>query len=133
MQLAFEDEPHAHPGADRQEREVVDAPSDAEPPLAERGEVDVVLQRDGDLETVAELVAERASLEARDVRGQPYRSRVRLDDARNADHRAVDQVARYAARVDQRFLQRRGRIQRAVRIRAADLHVLTRPNPATEI
>ena len=43
VQLAAQHEPGAEAGADREEDEVVDAAGDAPPLLAERGEVDVVL------------------------------------------------------------------------------------------
>src|SRR5437870_12204057 len=124
MQLAPEDESHPHAGSDREEGEIVDAARDAEPALAERREIDVVLELDVEVEPVAELGPEGAALETGDVRRQTQRSARRFDDAWNSDDCAVDQVAGDLARLDQRLVQRADRIQRAFRVRSAYLHVL---------
>ena len=63
-QLAGEHEPGAQPGPDRDEREVVDAPAEAAPVLAQRREVDVVLDRHRQPEAPLELGADGRALEA---------------------------------------------------------------------
>ena len=70
VQLAAQHEPGAEAGADREEDEVLDAPGDAEPLLADRREVDVVLERHRESEPRLELGAEGQALEAGDVGGQ---------------------------------------------------------------
>src|SRR5207237_7468410 len=67
MELTSQDDPRPHPGPDREEREVVDTARDTAPLLAERGEVDVVLQRDRKPEPVLELGVEGSALEAGNV------------------------------------------------------------------
>ena len=64
VQLALEHEPGAHAGPDREKDEVRDATRNAGPALAERREVDVVLERDGESETLAQVVREGPALEA---------------------------------------------------------------------
>ena len=53
VQLAAENQAHAHSRADRQEREIVDPARDAEPALSQGREVDVVLERDAKIEPFA--------------------------------------------------------------------------------
>src|SRR5207244_12985967 len=68
VQLSAEDDSATQAGADRQEREVLHAATDAEPLLAERGEVDVVVERDREREPVGEVGREVGMLDAGDVR-----------------------------------------------------------------
>src|SRR5262249_35992622 len=68
MDLAVEHDAGTEARTDREEDEVVDPARDTEPMLAERREVDVVVERDRQLEAFRELVAQRPSLEAREVR-----------------------------------------------------------------
>ena len=128
VQLAAEHEAHAHAGADRQERKVVDTAGDAGPPLADRGEVDVVLERDVDAELLAQLPAEGAPFEARDVRGREVqRGRpVGIDHAGHSEHDSVDPLDRERSGGDQRLAQGCDRMQRTVGVGAAQLDVLTR-------
>ena len=133
MQLAAENEPDAHSRPDRQECEVVHAARDPQPALAERCEVDVVLERDGETEALAHLVAECAALEARHVRCELQRSGRGFDHARNPDHCAVDQLGGNVADLDQRVVQRHDRAERALGVRAADLNVLARADRAAEV
>ena len=117
-----EHEPGAEARADREEREVVDAARDAEPLLAERGEVDVVLERDGQPEPRARARRRARAPRARamsDVRA--HGPGVAVDDARDADDDAVDPLGRELGRGDQRVAQRRRsrRARRRRRRRAA--------------
>ena len=91
VELSAQHEADAEAGADRQEDEVVDAARDALPLLAQRSEVDVVLEGDREAEPRLEFAAKLAALEIREVR-QMDLPRSRVDHAGHADHRAVDQV-----------------------------------------
>ena len=64
VQLALEHEPGAHARPDREEDEVRDATRNAGPTLAERREVDVVLEGDGESQTLTQVVRESPALEA---------------------------------------------------------------------
>ena len=100
MELAAEHEAGAEAGADREEDEVLDAARDASPLLAERGEVDVVLERHRQLEPLGELVARAPP--SRPGTFVERRRRSRRDDARHADDHPVEKIARQAARLDER-------------------------------
>src|SRR5206468_3723730 len=67
MQLAAQHESRTEARSDRDEREVVHAARDAAPLLAERGEVDVVLEVDRAVEPRANLPDELVAFESRDV------------------------------------------------------------------
>ena len=133
MEFAPQDDPRPHPGADREEREVVDAARDTAPLLAERGEVDVVLQRDRKPEPLLELGVEGSTLEAGNVLRQVDPPRLRLDDAGDSDDHAVDQVLRQRRRLDERGSKRRDRLDRGLGVRGQELDVLTRADLAGEI
>ena len=134
MQLAAEDESHTHAGADREEREVVDSSSDPGPALADRSEVDVVLERHCDAEALLHVHAERSAFEPWNVRRrQLQRSLGGVDHAGHAEHDSVDAVGRQRGTCDQRLLECGDRVQCAVRIRAAQLEVLPRAHFAAQI
>ena len=91
MELSAEHEPEARAGADREEREVVDPSGNAGPALADRREIDVVVERHRNPEPLAQLDPERTMLEPRDVRRrQPKRLGCGLDDARDPEDNSVD-------------------------------------------
>jgi hypothetical protein len=125
--------PDAHAGPDRQKREVVDAAGNSQPTLAERGKVDVVLERDAETELLAHIVAERAPFEAGYVRRPPQRAARGFDDSRDADDDAVDELAGNVARIGQRVVQRDDRVQHSLGTGTAELDVLARANLPTEI
>ena len=60
--------------------------------LAERGQVDVVLERHRKAEGALELVGKRSPLEAGDVLGQAEHAGLALDDPRDADDDSVHAV-----------------------------------------
>ena len=100
-QLAAEHEPRAETGPDGDEREVVDAPAEAARVLAERREVDVVLDRHRQPEAPLELRADGHALEAVGVLGEPHPAGPLLDDAGDPGHDGVDAVGRQAADGDE--------------------------------
>ena len=124
QQLAVEHQPGAEAGADREEGEVVDAARHAAPLLAERREVDVVVDPDRDAEALLELGAEGAALHPGHVVGEVHVAGLRLDDAGDADHRAVDDRVGQARGGHQRVAQRGHGRQRGLRVGA--LHVVAR-------
>ena len=107
VQLAAKHEAGAEPGAHREEHEVFDAPRHPAPALADGGEVDVVLDADGQLEPAAEVAAPVAPFEAGDVGRERQAAGVGVDDAGNADDDAVDPVGGEAARLGERDAKRR--------------------------
>src|SRR5213078_4673636 len=66
VELAAEDDACAHARADREEDEIVDATRNSLPLLTERGEVDVVLQRDRQAEGALQLARECSAFETGD-------------------------------------------------------------------
>jgi hypothetical protein len=127
-------EADARPRADGQESEVVDTPRDTGPPLADGREIDVVVERDGCFQPFADFGGVRATFEACDVRlRQAERFGQRLDDTGNAEHDAVDALDRQGRAVDQRAVQCRNRIERAVGVGATKLDVLARADAAGEV
>ena len=116
VELAAEHEPCAHAGADGEEDEVGDAARDALPLLAQRGEVDVVLERDREVERRLELVAETSRPSSPATFSVSCSVPSRGDHAGHADDDAVDQRgvecgrARAARRVGGR--SRRSRLRR---------------------
>jgi hypothetical protein len=70
--------------------------------LAERRQVDVVLERHRQAERGVQLLGECAPLQARDVLGQPEHARAVLDDAGNADDDAVDALGVEPRGIEQR-------------------------------
>src|SRR5204862_1046796 len=104
-----EHQPYPHAGSDRQEREVVDSTRDAEPTLAERREVDVVLEHHRVAEPRPDLVAERATLETGHVARLPERPGRGFDDAGNPDDDSVDAVVGDSGRLGQRAVERQTR------------------------
>ena len=64
-ELAANDQPGAETGPHRQEGEVLHAPADAPPALADGGQVDVILDRDADPEARLQIPADLEPLEAR--------------------------------------------------------------------
>src|SRR5919204_661244 len=118
VQLAAEDEPGAGAGAHRQEDEVVHAARDPAPALADRREIDVVLERHWEPEARFELGPEAASLEARDVRGEAEPATRRgIDDTRHAHDDAVDELRRQSGRGHERLVERRRRPEHVLRVR----------------
>ena len=133
VELAPEHEPGAEAGADREEHEVVDPARDPAPVLADGGEVDVVLDVTGSPSRVASVVAEVAALEARDVRREPELAGRRRRRRRDADDRAVDQLARRARTIGERVAQRADRLERRVGVGAVELDVLARADLAAQV
>ena len=131
LQLTAEDEAHAHPRADGEEGEVAGSPGDALPGLAERSQVDVVDERDLEAEALAQVAAEIDSLEAA-VMGQMESPRL-VDDPRDADDCTADPLPRAARGLDQRDADGLDCIERSVRIRAGQLHVLPDADLAAQI
>ena len=112
VQLAAQHEPGAEAGADRDEDEVVDAARDAAPLLAERGEVDVVLDRHRQSEPLRELAREAVALEPGHVRRERDARRLALDGARHAEHDAVDRARLDAAAASNERVEQRDRVER---------------------
>src|SRR5206468_11509244 len=112
LQLASQHEPGAESRADREEHEVVDPARDSLPALTEGCQIDVVLERHARAETGLELSPVRAAVEAADVRREPHDSRLRLDDAGDADDHLVDQARVEPRRSDERVEQPGNRVER---------------------
>ena len=92
MELAAQHEAGAEPGADREEDEVLDPASDALPLLADGGEVDVVVDDDGDARA-APRPRRRSAIPSRPAKlREADDARRELDDAGHADDGAVDQL-----------------------------------------
>ena len=68
VQLAAEDEPQSCAGSDRQKGEVLDPACDARPPFADRGQVDVVVERHRYADAFLHLGAEGSPFEPCDMR-----------------------------------------------------------------
>src|SRR5262249_9077816 len=81
--------------------------------LAERREVDVVLEGHGKAERGLELVAEAPSLEARDVLGELHGA-VIGDDARDTDNDRVDERWVERSYLRERVAQASERVRRAL-------------------
>ena len=92
------DDSGAEPGTDRDEREVVDAAGDSSPPLADRREVDVVLERDRMRAALLGLAAERAAKEPTSLT-PPYDARSVFAAARRGDAVARAVVEEEARRI----------------------------------
>ena len=133
VQLAAEDEPGAEPGADREEDEVLHSPRDPLPALADRGQVDVVLDRHRQAEPIADVVAPVPPFEAGDVRRQPELTGVRIDDAGDADNRTVDQLGREPAGLGERVSEDADRLDRGVCVRSVELDVLAGAHVAAQV
>ena len=110
VQLVAKYETGAEPGADRDEDEVFDAARDTSPAFAERGQVDVVLERDRQAEPVRKLSSEVTVLQTGDVHRELDRRP--LHGARHSEHRGVDEPLLDAARVEQRCRQLLDRVER---------------------
>ena len=132
MEVAAQDEADTKTRSDRQEHEVVDAAGDALPLLAERRQVDVVLERDGEAEPALEVGSELTALEIREVR-QMDPTALGVDDARHSDHRAVDEVGVEPGRGLQRGVQGGDRVDRGLRSVCREFDVLPRSHRAGEI
>ena len=91
VQLAAQHEAGAETGTDRHEHEVVDAAGNSAPLLAERRQVDVVLDRHRPTEPRSELARRTCRPRARHVLGQ--RDVAACDCARDADDHTVDQAS----------------------------------------
>jgi hypothetical protein len=98
-----------------------------------RREVDVVLDRDGEPEPLAQVAGPVAPLEAGDVRRQREPPGVGVDDAGNADHGAVEPLGREAARRAQHPKEPGDRVDRALGVGAVELDVLARPDLAAQV
>jgi len=103
------------------------------PTLADRGEVDVVLESHGKLERSAQRICECRALEVGDVRRQPDRPVGRVDGAGNADDDSVDELPSESGHSDERVDALRDRLQRGRRMRAAELDVLPRAHATREV
>src|SRR5262249_14376437 len=132
VQLSSEDEADAETGADREEDEVVDTPGDAKPLLAERREVDVVLEGGGDPEAALELLADRPAVERREVR-EVERRIVGVDHPGQTDDGAVDEPVVEAGRPYERLAQRADRVEGGLRVGGRELDVLAGPDRAGEV
>src|SRR5205823_14761051 len=126
MELAAEDDACAHARADREEDEIVDAVRNSLPLLTERGEVDVVLERDRQAEGALQLARECSTFETADVLGQPQQAGPFLDDARDADDDALDAAGIEPRRLEQRRVQALARLHRTCHLGDGELDVLTR-------
>jgi len=93
-ELAFGEDAHADAGADGDEDEIALPAAAAAPVLADRGEIDVVFDLDGNAECFGERAAHVEAVEAGDVRRDGDRAAGRLDDSRAAHHRAAQAAAR---------------------------------------
>ena len=133
MELAPKDEAGAEAGTDREEDEVLHPARDSLPALADRGQVDVVLDGDGEPEPVANVVTPVPPLEAGDIRREPELAGVRVDDARDADHRTVDQLGGEPAGLGERVSEDADRLDRRVGVGSVELDVLARPHLAAEV
>src|SRR4029077_3586459 len=108
--LSPQHETRPQPGTDRDEGEVVDAAGDPSPLLAEGGEVDVVLDRRGASEPLAQVARELRTLETGDVLGE--RDPASSNGARNPDDETVDQFVAHPGAVAQRRGERCDHLQR---------------------
>jgi hypothetical protein len=133
VKLAPEHEARPHARPDREEGEVVDAPGDSLPALADRGEVDVVLEPHGKLEGSAQRFCENRALEVGDVRRESNRPVGRVDGTGNADDDAVDELPSESGHIDERVDELRDRLQRGRRMRAVQLDVLPRANAPGQV
>ncbi len=133
VELAAYDEARAHAGPDRQEDEVLHSPGDTEPLLAERGEVDVVLERDRQLEPRPQFGAEGLALEPWNAGGEIDALGAPLDDTGDTDHDTVDAVGREPCRGDERVAEPRHHLEHVDDIGADHVHVLPRPDLAREV
>ena len=111
VQLAAEDEAGAEAGADREEREVVDPARDALPALTERGEVDVVLERDRQAEASRSSPPNSAPSRPATLVAS-VSARLGVDDARDADDDAVDQARGQPGRLERARRGGRDRLER---------------------
>ena len=129
VELAAEDESDAETGADREEDEVVDAARHAVPLLAEGGEVNVVLERDRQAETLLELGAGARPSSPGKLRGrrEPSGRRRRRRGRRRP---RVDELRRGARRGDERVAQRGDGVDRRPRLGGGELDVLARADRA---
>ena len=126
MELAAQDEAGTHAGADREEEEVVDPARDALPVLAERREVDVVLERHGQPEPSPEVRRERVTLETSDARRERDPAALGVDDARDADDCPVQERAVEARRGDQPLPEAADLVEDAPGVAPFDLDVEAR-------
>ena len=92
VQLALEHETGAHASPDREEDEVRDAARNAGPALAERREVDVVLEGDRKSQTLAQVLC-RALPSRPSTFAASLSLPLRASDLRDADDGTVDEVA----------------------------------------
>ena len=107
--------------------------ADAARVLAERREVDVVLDRHRQPEAPLELRADGHALEAVGVLGQPHAAGPLLDDARDADHDGVDAVGRQAADGDEPVAHPGDGVEHLAGAGAVELDVLARADRAAEV
>ena len=128
MELSVQHDPGAKTGADRDEREVVDAARDAAPPLAERGEVDVVLDPHRVAETRPDSRAESVLFEARDVRCEVDAARADVNCTRHTEHDAVECLLRRAGCQQKRSREGVDRLERGGGRRLGQLDVLACPD-----
>ena len=101
--------------------------------LAERREVGVVLEPDGQAERTLELAFQRAALEAGDVLDDPHDARPTLDHAGDADDDGVDPVGVETGRLRQRRAQALDRLDRLRRFGGLQLDVLARADFAGQV
>ncbi len=123
----------AEPRPDREKHEVLHPASHALPPLADRGEVDVVLDRHPHSKPALELGTDRHALEAVDVLGEMDLVATREHHPGDAHDGAVERLRRELTRGDQAVAKGRGDLEHASRVRARELDVLARADAAQQI
>ena len=133
LQHAVEHETRAETRADREEHEIVDAACDALPALAERREVDVVLDRHRQADSSRELAAKPFAFEPGDVPGERDAPARALDRSRHAKHHAVDEARGRAGRFEERARERFDRVERRGGGAFRQLHVLACPDLAAHV
>ena len=133
VELAAKHDPGPHAGADREEDEVVHAPRHTQPPLAERGQVDVVLERDREPEAGFELGLEGPPLEPGHVGGELERPVRGARHSGHADDDAVDQLAGQVRRRHESVAKLGHRRERALRVGALELDVMARADRPAEV
>jgi hypothetical protein len=125
--------PCAHSRSDREEDEVVHTARDAEPPLAERRQVDVVLERDREPEALLELRLEQPPLEPGHVGGELKRPVRGARHARHAHDGAVDPVGGEISGCHEGISELGDRVQRPFRVGTLELDVLPGADRPVEV
>ena len=134
LELAPQDESGAETRADREEDERLGPLCDTVSALAERREIDVVLDPHAHAEALLQLGTIPPPVEPGDVRREPDHAAAFFDDAWDADHNLVDQSRLEAGRAGKGVAQLGDRGERAVGVGgAAELDVVARADRTGEI